>query len=232
MERSTFAIPAAIVIAALLIAGAIYLNGTRNTEVPTGATAQNAVDIEPITADDHIRGNPNASIVMVEYSDYDCPFCKAFHDTMKRIMSEYGRDGDVAWVYRHFPLPSLHPNAIDIAEASECVAELAGNDAFWTFSDLVFDERAQNAQTDITLLPDYAEAAGADRNAFELCYNSNKYNEQILADIEAGQRAGARGTPYTVLVVGDQTGVISGAQQYETVRQIVESLLQQIEADA
>lgn len=231
MERSPLAVPIAIVIAAGLIAGAIYLTN-RDTGPVTAqntGTNRNGVEIEPVTDEDHIRGNPNAPILMVEYSDYDCPFCKTFHETMKRVMSEYGTDGDVAWVYRHFPIPSLHPNAPRIAEASECVAELAGNDAFWTFSDLVFGERAINELTDMSRIPEYAEAAGASRDAFDLCYNSQKYQDIISQDIAEAQAAGAQGTPYTVLVVGDQTGVISGAQPYETVRQIIDSLLAQIE---
>ena len=219
MERSPLAIPIAIVVAAVLIAGAIYFtnsnSGTQN--VPNTNNAQADVAIEPVTDEDHILGNPNASIVMVEYSDYDCPFCKTFHETMKRIMNEYGPQGDVAWVYRHFPIPSLHPNAPRIAEASECVAEIAGNDAFWTFSDLVFNEREINQLTDMSRIPEYAEVAGASRDAFDLCYNSRKYEDVIIDDIQKAQEAGAKGTPYTVLVIGDQTGVISGAQPYQNV---------------
>lgn len=229
-------IPVAIVIAAALIAGAIYLSGgsgsapqaTNNgTESETQVTPE--VTIEPVTETDHIRGNPNAPIMLVEYSDYDCPFCKNFHVTMNQVMEKYGAEGKVAWVYRHFPLEQLHPNAPRIAAASECVAELAGNDAFWTFSDLVFEERSTNEPTDLTRLSEFAATAGTDREQFELCLNSGKYNEQIQQDVEAAIAAGGRGTPHTIVLVGDQQGVINGAQPFGVVDQIVESLLAQIE---
>lgn len=236
MSKDSLAIPAAIVVAAGLIAGAIYLNGAKPSapgnlgDLTAGAENETPPSpvVEPVTEDDHIRGNPNAAIMIVEYSDYDCPFCKNFHDTMNRIMDEYGVDGKVAWVYRHFPLVQLHPNAPRIAEAAECVAELAGNEAFWTFSDLIFNERQTNEATDISRLPEFAETAGADRNEFELCYNSRKYQDAIAQDVDAAIAAGGRGTPHSIVIVGDQQGVINGAQPYSTVKQIVDNLLSQI----
>ncbi|MCA9363168.1 thioredoxin domain-containing protein [Candidatus Kaiserbacteria bacterium] len=90
-------------------------------------------NMDPVTESDNIKGNPDAGIVIVEYSDFDCPFCTRFHATMNQVVKEY--DGEVAWVYRHFPLEQLHPNAKSVAIASECVAKLEGNDAFWKFAD-------------------------------------------------------------------------------------------------
>jgi predicted DsbA family dithiol-disulfide isomerase len=83
---------------------------------------------------DHIIGNPNAPIVIVEYSDFQCPYCKIFHQTMKRIVAE--SDGSVAWVYRHWPIQS---SSFEKAVASECVASIKGNEAFWAYTDLLFD---------------------------------------------------------------------------------------------
>lgn len=232
--QNNLGIPIAIVIAAALVAGAILYNGKNAEPAPgTAPTAQQQEEKEtvvaPVTEKDHIRGNPNAAIMIIEYSDYDCPFCKNFHETMKRIMDEYGVDGKVAWVYRHFPLPQLHPNAITIAEAAECVAELGGNDAFWAFSDRVFNERGTNEPTDITRLPEFAKAAGVEEGAFKSCLESNKYEVQIVEDINEAIAAGGQGTPHTIVTVGDQQGVINGAQPYEVVKQVVESLLAQIE---
>jgi|AntRauTorcE11897_2_1112592.scaffolds.fasta_scaffold08011_3 protein-disulfide isomerase len=97
------------------------------------------VAINPVDDNDHIRGNIDAEVVLVEYSDFFCPFCSSFHDTMKQIVGTYEAD-QVAWVYRHFPIPQLqgHEQAPLYAQASECVADLGGNDAFWSFSDSVF----------------------------------------------------------------------------------------------
>lgn len=236
--RQNLSIPIAIVIAAALIAGAIYLSGqnTPEQQATTDPDQQQQEqqtperDVEPVTEDDHIRGNPNAPILLVEYSDYDCPFCKNFHDTMKQVMNEYGVDGKVAWVYRHFPLEQLHPNAPEIAAASECVAELGGSEAFWTFSDLIFSERGTNEPTDLSRLPEFAQTAGVNQGEFELCANSDKYAEEIDQNIQAAIAAGGRGTPHTIVIVGGQViGSINGAQPYSAVKQNIDNLLEQIE---
>jgi protein-disulfide isomerase len=234
---SSLGIPIAIVIAAALIAGAIVFTGMQKTPTPTntGGTGTTPIAqetpetvVEPVTKDDHIKGNPNAPIVIVEYSDFECPYCKNFHETMTKVVSEFGADGKVAWVYRHFPIEGLHPNAPMIAAASECVADLGGNDAFWKFADLVFGERSINAPTDITKLPDFAVRAGVKQDAYEACVASGKFTNAINADIEAAVAAGAQGTPYSVLLVGDQKMIINGAQQLGAVQQMVRNALTQV----
>jgi protein-disulfide isomerase len=89
------------------------------------------VEVPALAPDDRYLGNINADVVIIEYSDIDCPFCKKFHPTMERIAQEYG--SKIAWVYRHFPLDSLHPEARTKAEATECVAQIAGNEVFWKY---------------------------------------------------------------------------------------------------
>ena len=111
---------------------------------PTGPTEAQLASLPEVDSDDHIIGNPNAKIVLVEYSDFECPFCQRFHPTMQQIMEEYG--DDVAWVYRHFPL-SFHPNARPAAITSECVAKLGGNNAFWKFADEAFNQNSQLGHT-------------------------------------------------------------------------------------
>lgn len=235
---SALAIPAAILLGFAMIAAAIYFSGSKTGSAPAGnldlsGDTPTTSAIRPVDESDHVRGNPNAPIVFVEYSDYDCPFCKRFHeDSMKKLMDEYGATGKVAWVYRHFPLEQLHPNAAKIAEASECVAELAGNDAFWTFSDLVFGERSTNELTDMTKLASYAVQAGADQAAFTTCLNEGRHADKVSEDLNDGLAAGVQGTPHTFVIVGGQQGVINGAQPYEVVKQLTENLLAQLEGQA
>lgn len=88
-----------------------------------------------VSDSDHLRGNKDAKIKLVEYSDFECPFCQRFHPTMLQVMGEF--DGQVAWVYRHFPL-SFHASAQKAAEASECVAKEKGNDGFWEYTDSLY----------------------------------------------------------------------------------------------
>ena len=246
--KSSLGVPIAIVISAALIACAIYfkdagrgasvdvqagINAAQNGGQPTATP-----EVAPITKDDHIRGNPDAPIVIIEYSDYDCPFCRLFHDTMVKIMDDFGKDGKVAWVYRQFPINGLHPNASKISEASECVAELGGNNAFWKFNDALNGSRKisydANGQisgiepTDMKRVSEFAVTAGVDKGKFELCYNSGKYADKINADITAGAKAGVQGTPHSIIVVGGNQGVINGAQPYETVKAMVQNIIDQM----
>lgn len=233
---SSLAIPISIVVGFGMIAAALYFSNihsaklaeTNNNPTPT-ETEKKA--IAPVTEQDHIRGNPNAPIVFVEYSDYDCPFCKKFHEeTMQKLMSDYGNSGKVAWVYRHFPLEQLHPNAPKLAQAAECVAELGGNDAFWKFSDAIFASREINAQTNITKLPELATAAGVDATAFNTCVSEGRHQDVVDADFADGAAAGVQGTPHTFVLVGDQQTEISGAQPYSVVKQFVDSVIAQMDA--
>lgn len=232
---SSLGIPVAIVIAAALIAGAIVYTGMGNsgTQVvndKNNAQATAEIEVAPVTKKDHIRGNPNAPIMIVEYSDYDCPFCKNFHETMMKIMDEYGKDGRVAWVYRHFPLVQLHPNAPKVAAASECVANLGGNDAFWKFSDLVFGQRSTNEPTNVAKLADYAEQAGVNKAKFTQCTDAGTYTDKIENDVAAALKTGARGTPYSIIIAGDQQGVLNGAQPYSFVKQALDTIISQMES--
>jgi YD repeat-containing protein len=243
--KQNMGIPMAIVIAAALIAGAIFFDSDRGGSQVNlkGGMGANQVTperyIAPISKEDHIRGNPNAPIVIVEYSDYDCPYCRIFHDTMSQIIETFGGDGKVAWVYRHFPIAQLHPSAPKISEAAYCVTELGGNDAFWKFTDALNESREVTYDasgrltgvepTDMKQLPAFASAAGVDTSKFELCLNSGKYTEKVSADVQAAVKAGAGGTPYSVIMVGDQQEPIEGgAVPYEILEGLIKSVLAQL----
>jgi protein-disulfide isomerase len=240
-NSSSVAIPLAIVFGFGLIAVAIYFSGmgggnsVNNLAVqapaPQGQAAAKA-NIRPVDETDFIKGNPNAPIMIVEYSDYDCPFCKRFHETMNQIMNEYGVTGKVAWVYRQLPLTQLHPNAAQISEAALCVGEVAGNDAFWKFSDLVFEERSINEATNITKIPDYANRAGADKAAFEACLDGQEQEAVVRAGVAEGAALGINGTPSSFVLIGNQQAEINGAQPYEVVKGIIENLIGQLEGEA
>lgn len=241
---SPLAIPIAILIGFAMIAGSIiYIGGSSgltNTQPATNTADKQPSDdllgptgdVRPVDATDNIRGNPNAPIMIVEYSDYDCPFCKRFHeDTMMPIIEKYGASGQVAWVYRHFPIEQLHPNAPQIAAAAECVAELGGNEAFWTFSDLIFGDRSTNQPTNVAALPEYAVTAGIDAAAYEECVESGRTRDNVTADFQDAVNAGAQGTPYSLVLVGGQRAEINGAQSFQVVDSMIQTILSQIEAE-
>ncbi len=141
-------IPIAIVIAGGLIAGSVfYVNrNAGSTPPPSGGVV--AENIRGVQADDHTLGNPDAPVVLVEFSDPECPFCKQFHQTLHRLMTDYGPSGDVVWVYRHFPLSQLHPKAPKEAEALECAAAQGGNEMFWKYTDLLYETTNSNNSLD------------------------------------------------------------------------------------
>jgi protein-disulfide isomerase len=239
-KNNALAIPIAIVFGFALIAGAIFFSSQNAQKANVAVDPKDAIEqasgqigktgpVRPVDENDHIKGNPNAPIVIVEYSDFDCPFCKNFHETMNAVMDTYGAEGKVAWVYRQFPLEQLHPNAPTIAQASECVADLGGNDAFWKFSDRVFGERGVNEPTDITRLTEFATAAGVSENAYKSCMEDGRTRPAVEEDFKDGINAGAKGTPYSLVLVGGQQGVINGAQKFEYVKSVLDTLIEQME---
>lgn len=171
-----------------------------------------------VTADDHIRGNENASVTLIEYSDPECPFCQRFHGTMKKILRAY--DGKVRWVYRHFPL-HFYKDAQKKAEASECANELGSTPMFWDFLDRLLETKPEFAE-----LPEIAADLGLDKQAFIGCLQSHRYKKFVEEQMAGGVAAGVDGTPMTFLLgPSGFAETIVGAQPYETVHKIVESAL-------
>jgi len=199
----------------------IAIAPTRNEIAPQPS---GEIRLVAVTDKDWIRGKKNAKVSVVEYSDTECPFCKRFHPTMQRLIEEY--PNDVNWVYRHFPLTSLHSKAIKEAEATECAGELAGNDGFWKYIDRLYEITPSNDGLDPAQLPQIAEDVGINREKFEECLNSGKYTQKVNDQAEEGVTAGAQGTPYSIIVVGDQKIPVSGAVPFEQLKTIVDSALQ------
>lgn len=208
MKFNNPSIPFAIVIAGAIIAVALYFNmrGNSATVAPKTQTTDEKVarldNMNPITSDDHILGNPNAPVKIVEYSDFECPACKLFQTIMMRVMDDYGKSGKVAWVYRQFPIDLLHPiNARKESVASECAAELGGNDAFWKFANRFFEISLSNDETDIkSAIPQVAREIGLDEARFASCLESGKYDAHIQEDIDNANATGNRGTPWSIVV--------------------------------
>lgn len=194
----------------IALLGAVYYIGTLRGELKNGGSGGKAklsaqglpyapADIPPVTRADHIRGNPNAKVVLVEYSDYECPYCKSFHPTMQQLMQTNGND--IAWVYRQFPIQQIHPNAPKESEAGECVAELGGDAAFWRFTDLIF-ERTASGGTGFALdqLPALAKEVGVDGARFKDCLDSGRMAQKVQSQMSEGTTGGIEGTPTTFIL--------------------------------
>lgn len=236
-KENPVSVPIAIMITGALIAALVYFNGAQpgnNSAKRQSDSAGKSVaaadlktqqlvmgEIRPVNEQDHIRGASNAKITVVEYSDLECPFCKMFHPTMQQIVDEY--PNDVRWVYRHFPIEQLHSKAAKEAEATECAAEQG---KFWEFTDKIFEVTPSNDGLDPKELPELAKQVGvSDITQFTTCLESGKYQQHVQDDIADARSAGGRGTPYSLILVGNNKIPIPGAQPYEAVKQAIDRAL-------
>lgn len=196
----------------------VETKGNANANVaptPTPSPTPTNVDIE-IVDGDYILGNPNAEITLVEYSDIECPYCSSFHESAKQLVETY--PDDVRWIYRHFPLDSLHPDARPAAEASECAAEQKGNDGFWTYLDALF---ANQSKLGDAYFKELAGDQGLDVAAFTDCYDNGKYADKVDADYEGGLEYGVRGTPGSYLNGTELGGAVPFAQLDAAVKSLL-----------
>ncbi len=185
-------------------------------------TEEAAKKISAVTESDHIRGKKDAEIVIIEYSDFECPFCERFHPTMQQAQKEYG--DKVAWVYRQFPLTSIHPRALPAANASECVANLAGNDAFWKFADTVFGNQ-EKYLTD-TGFVEAAVAAGVKKADFDSCYSAKKFESVVTEQQRGGETAGITGTPGSFVInKKGEAWLVPGAVPFESLKATIDEAL-------
>lgn len=226
-------LPVSIVVAGLLIGGGIYMNGKIAKEDPTPVQQQKFISenlsdvLRPIDANDHLLGSPTARVLIVEYSDTECPFCKMFHASLASIMQEYGKDGKVAWVYRHFPIAELHSQAPKEAEALECAGELGGNSKFWEYTNRLYEVTPSNNQLELATLTKIATEVGLSSTAFNTCLNSGQYAARVNMDVTNAQELGASGTPYTV-IIDTKTGEhypVEGAYPYADIKSIIDLIL-------
>lgn len=214
-------LPIAIVFAALVISGSILITNRAPADEAAAAAGNANIVVRAASAQDHIIGSPDATVVLIEYADLECPFCTVIHPRLEQIVAESG--GKVAWVFRHFPLESIHSEARPAAIASECVAELAGNDAFWKFVDGLY---ANQKTLGVTLYASLAKELGADPAAFSSCVTSGRYDEKIDNDGAEALANGGNGTPYTVIMGKKGNPVpLSGALPMEQLKAVIRAVL-------
>jgi protein-disulfide isomerase len=225
----TISTPAAIITAGVFIALGLIFSGRSLLpasqkkgveQAPTTTTPSKETSLRP---DDHIRGDlTKAEIVIVEYSDSDCPYCQRFHNTMNEVLKKYGTK--VAWVYRHFPL-SIHPNAENEAIALECVSTLGGNDAFWKYLDQLVDITVTPSQS-AAILTTTATKIGINEKAFTSCLSNPAIAKKVAEQATEAQSLGAQGTPYNIALAKDGTQVvIAGAYPLEEMIKTIDRLL-------
>ncbi len=164
--------------------------------------------VPDVTAGEHIRGNPNAPITIVEYSDLQCPFCARFHEVVKAAVAE---SKDVRWVYRHLPLESIHSLAVPAAEAAECAAEQG---RFWQYADLLFQRQAQLAEREFASM---AGALNLDVPAFEACRQSGRQRMRVASHAKAFAEGHLAGTPVSFVNGVRLEGAVSAKELQQAI---------------
>ena len=164
------------------------------------------------TAGSPAQGPANAPIELVEFSDFQCPFCYRAHPTVEQVLKTYS--GKIRFVYRNFPLP-MHPNARPAAEAAQCANEQG---KFWAYHDRLFDDQSKLGPDDLKAS---AAALGLDTAKFDACFDSHKYKAVVDADLQAGNAAGVNGTPAFFI----NGRLLSGAQPFDEFKKVIDEEL-------
>ena len=227
-KKFTLNTPAAIIIAAIILGAshvlyAAVLNSKNTGPVTLFAGAK-------VTEKDYPTGNLKSDIVVVEYSDTECPFCARLHPTMTRIQSEY--KDRIAFVYRYFPLTQIHPNAFAEAQAVECVGKGLGKDKRREYIDQIFTYKTSNNSMTLPKngKEDLAKNVGVDMKAFTACLSGEASSKIVTDSIQDGVNAGVTGTPATFVLKRDGDdyevfAVIEGAREYEYFKAVIDAAL-------
>lgn len=222
MQKIELSPSVSIIIAGVLIAAAIVFVNIRNNApamaAGNGALPSNAT-VPPPSADDHIIGSPDAPVVLIEYSDFQCIYCSMVYPTIKRIVEE--SNGQVAWVMRNLPLDSIHPEARPAGLAAECIAEQLGNKGWWAFADDMFaDQQGMGAARYLQV----ASRLGVDTAKYLSCVSTKKYEEKLDQQSAEAQVAGAQGTPFTIVYGHGASVPLSGALPYANFSAVIKAV--------
>jgi len=227
VSKDVLAIPVAILIAGMMISGSILYTGpspAQQAAIGNDLTQEGPVvaDIEGLADDDPSLGEAAAPVTIVEFSDFQCPYCRQFYsDTYQQLKRAYVDTGLARIVYRDFPL-DFHAAARPSALAAECADEQG---RFWDYHDKIFDAQAVQGTGTIsygtTELKQWARDIGLNASQFDLCLDSEKYGDDVDADMEAGKQAGVSGTP-SFFVNGR---LLIGAQPFSAFEQLIEAEL-------
>ncbi len=204
-------------------------SGTAPTQVPTLPSPTAPTQNQPTQAaatgiditGEPVKGEDNAPVTIVEFSDYQCPFCGRFYtQTLSQLETEYVKTGKAKFVYKDFPLESIHPYALKASEAANCAGD---QDKYWEMHNKIFDNQAAITASD---LKKYAADLKLETEDFNECLDSGKYTDEVKADIQEGIAAGVRGTP-TFYIKGKsgQWQELVGAQPFSALQAVIESEL-------
>ncbi|MDO8602074.1 MAG: DsbA family protein [bacterium] len=221
MDNNKLLLPMSIIIAGVIIAGAVVYNPDSKAEFgEVGALTGEPVVLTgeaPTIDDDVILGEADAPVTVIIFGDYECPFCeRLYQETEKQMREEYVTTGKVRVVYRDYPLP-FHPSAQPAAEAAECAG---AQGKYWAYHDALFERQATISTMNYV---DLAGELGLDKIVFKTCVDTNQFADEVAKDYADGDAAGVEGTPATFI----NGRLISGAMPYATFKAAIEAALAQ-----
>lgn len=228
-KRLTLSTPVSVIIGSCIIALSIVAYGfivrSATPSSPKTMFAGRAVDQA-----DYIEGKSNSDVVVIEYSDPECPFCVQLHPVMKQLRTEY--ENRIAFVYRYFPLTQIHPHAFDESRAIACAGTIGGEKKFYEYIDVLFDYKTSNGTTQLTKTgkEDFARNIGLESKAFNDCMNNPNIGDMINASLNDGVTAGVQGTPSTFILHKTKKGyevvsMVDGARPYSYLKAAVDEAL-------
>ncbi len=218
MEQKSNFLAISILAAAVIVGGSVIYSAN----LKGGDANPNTNNTTPGVDDDVILGDPKAPVTLIEFGDYQCPFClKLFEETEGKLREEFVKTGELKMVYRDFPLDQIHPFARPSAEAAECARDQG---KYWTYHDALFEKQKELASLDFTIL---AGELGLDTAQFKSCVDTRKYKDEVEKDYQDGIAAGVTGTPGNFIVSGEFVKYLPGALPYEAFKAAIEEALAQ-----
>lgn len=236
-------LPYSILIAALILGGSMVWSAntlssaladlditttTGGTTVPpavvpdTTNPTPTTINVSDLEGDSAVLGNADAPVTIVEFSDFQCPFCQRFFtDAYPQIKSQYVDTGKVKIIFKHFPL-SFHPNAQKAGEASECARTLGGDAKFWMMHDKLFQNQSA---LEVTNLKQYAKDIGLNESQFNACLDNGDTAAKVQADYSLGTSIGVSGTPSFVIGSGDNGTPLVGALPFASFKTAIDAAL-------
>lgn len=224
--------PLAIIIASVIIAGGLMGYGaiTRGDSSTTNGTPKTMFKGKAISDTDYVEGKVDSKVVVIEYSDPECPFCGQVSATIKQLRTEYGNR--IAFVYRHFPLTQIHKSAFDRSRAMACAGKVGGSTKFYQYIDTYYgyETAKQSTQLPATALDDFAKTVGLDMTAYTACMKENQTAQLVTDSVTDGAAAGVQGTPSTFVLIKtkkgyEQVSMVDGARPIDFFKTVIEEAL-------
>ncbi len=203
----------------LFLVASYYFEQTKKD--PSSTNTEETSNRLALRENDHIAGNREASITIIEYSSVECDSCKKLHTVFKKILQEY--PAEISWVFRHSP-QTIYPKSFREAEALECASQQGGDDAFFRYLDQLFQATHSDNSIDLTILPDIAGSVGLNTEHFAACLQDRRFIQRVNQDLYTGETLGVEIKPHLFILTSRGTLSLSGYQSYAAIEALITNI--------